>query len=131
VCCNDSVDVNAMTGDENVQTMIDAWKLMMGRLPGHRIDDSAGVATARAADCPHPSMIGLCEPWLPEGWEGLATETGLGVAMRLMGMGTNSLLPARRRPGDRSSLGRHQRAGVRHGCGNDCLRHQHEPVAAG
>ncbi len=119
----------AITSDENVQLLIEAWKLMVGRLPGGLNTQAAGVATmcgnvalpffnlstpewraadgaelrrllevakGRAAACDHTSLLVLTEDWVPEDWEAVAAEFGLGMMMNLTGMSAEGLLPLRR-----------------------------------
>ena len=119
----------AITSDENVGLLIEAWKLMVGRLPGgvnteadgvatmcanvalpffnlstpeRRVADGAGlrqlieVAKGRAAACDHTSLLVLTEDWVPQDWEALSAEYGLGIMMNLTGMAAEELLPLRR-----------------------------------
>jgi ribosomal protein S18 acetylase RimI-like enzyme len=52
----------------------------------------------RARGCPHDSMIGLCQPWLPEGWRAIAEKAGFAFALNMTGMAAEKLLPQRRPP---------------------------------
>ena len=54
------------------------------------------VAKERAQACKYPSFVGLCEAWAPEGWERVAAEEGLALALHMTGMAADRLLPARR-----------------------------------
>ncbi len=118
-----------MSHDENVRALIEAWKLMTGRLPTSSLDHSQGLATmfantplsflnistpdqpatdetafrhllalakTRAAACPHDSLLALCEPWVPAGWQSLAAAEGFAPIMDLTGMDVEDLLPPRR-----------------------------------
>ena len=113
--------------DENAHILIDAWKLMAGRLPAARIEQAKGIASmfaqvplpflnlsaqdrpspdledvrgllgvhqARSASCAHGTMLCLLEPWLPAGWQGVATAEGLAPMMEMTGM----VLPGEIRP---------------------------------
>lgn len=118
-----------MLSVENVAVMIEAWKVMAGRLPGSSMQFGDGVATifgnvpmpflnisiversaanggefrkalgvavARAKAAPHPSLVALCEEWLPADWKEIAAEQGLAPMMNLTGMAVERLLPPRR-----------------------------------
>ena len=50
----------------------------------------------RAKACPHPSFIGLCDGWVPEGWEAVAADEGFSFALNMTGMAADELLPLRR-----------------------------------
>ena len=54
------------------------------------------LARARAADCPHPSLLAQCDDWSPPDWEDLAAEEGWLRSMTLIGMATDQLRPGRR-----------------------------------
>ncbi len=117
------------SNEENVRVLIDAWTLMVGRLPGSMIDHSGGVASMfgqvdlpflnisapdrpttgaqdfrgivtligkRAAQCPHPSLVALCEPWIPSDWEAILKEQAYTLALNMTGMAAEQLLPPRR-----------------------------------
>ena len=119
----------AITSDESVRLLIEAWKLMVGRLPGGVNTEADGVATmcanvalpffnlstperrvadgaelrellevakGRATACDHTSLLVLTEDWVPEAWEAVTAEYGLGMMMNLTGMAAEGLLPLRR-----------------------------------
>jgi ribosomal protein S18 acetylase RimI-like enzyme len=50
----------------------------------------------RAKECPHPSVAGLCEEWIPEAGVSIAAEAGFTFALNVTGMAADSLLPLRR-----------------------------------
>jgi GNAT superfamily N-acetyltransferase len=50
----------------------------------------------RAKTCPHHSMIALCEDWLPQNGQAIATEEGFTFALYVTGMAADELLPVRR-----------------------------------
>jgi GNAT superfamily N-acetyltransferase len=50
----------------------------------------------RAKACPHPSLIGLCEDWLPADWQAIAAKEGFSFVLSMTGMAADDLLPARR-----------------------------------
>ena len=115
----------AITIDENVRLLIEAWKLLVGRLPGGVNTQADGVATmcanvalpffnlstperraadgaelkellevakGRAAACDHTSLLVLTEDWVPEDWEALTGEYGLGMMMNLTGMTAEAVM---------------------------------------
>lgn len=118
-----------ISSDDNVKTVIDAWKLMSGRFAGSDFQRVEGVASTfaniplsffnisfqerpaasaaelrgmlatmqrRAKACPHPSIIGLCEDWVPEDWQAIAEEKGFTFVLNMTGMAADELLPPRR-----------------------------------
>lgn len=50
----------------------------------------------RATACPHHSLIGLCDEWVPERWQAIAEEEGFAFMINMTGMAANELLPIRR-----------------------------------
>ena len=54
------------------------------------------IAKQRAANCKYGSMLGLCEDWVPEEWERIATEQGFSRAINMTGMAADELRPPRR-----------------------------------
>jgi GNAT superfamily N-acetyltransferase len=54
------------------------------------------VAKELARGCPFPWFFSLCEEWAPEGWQAKAQSLGFQVAVGLVGMATDELLPPRR-----------------------------------
>ena len=50
----------------------------------------------RAKACPHPSLIGLCEDWLPADWQAIAAKEGFAFVLSMTGMAADNLLPLRR-----------------------------------
>jgi ribosomal protein S18 acetylase RimI-like enzyme len=61
-------------------------------------DLQAMLATMRRRTkaCPHPSIIGLCEDWVPEDWQAIAAEDGFTFVLNMTGMAADELLPLRR-----------------------------------
>jgi GNAT superfamily N-acetyltransferase len=55
-----------------------------------------GLVLERTAQCSHPWLFALCEPWAPGNWQPVAEEAGLEPALRLTGMATDRLKPPRR-----------------------------------
>ena len=54
------------------------------------------IMRQRAKTCPHPSFIGLCDAWVPEGWQAVAAEEGYTLALNMTGMAADELSPLRR-----------------------------------
>jgi len=44
----------------------------------------------------HATIVAVCEPWLPEGWEEDLADAGMSVAIMSTGMATDGLAPPRR-----------------------------------
>jgi GNAT superfamily N-acetyltransferase len=55
------------------------------------------VMQRRARQCAHPSMIALCEKWVPARWQEIAGE-GFRFSLNMTGMAADALLPPRRPP---------------------------------
>jgi ribosomal protein S18 acetylase RimI-like enzyme len=54
------------------------------------------LCVRRAADCPFPWLLAVCEEWAPAGWEAALERHGLAPAMPLVGMAADKLKPPRR-----------------------------------
>lgn len=50
----------------------------------------------RARACSHPSLICICDEWVPKNWRVIAKEEGFAFALNMTGMAADRLLPARR-----------------------------------
>src|SRR5271170_7805731 len=48
------------------------------------------VMQRRARRCAHPSMIALCEEWVPERWREVAAEEGFRFSLKMTGMATDA-----------------------------------------
>jgi GNAT superfamily N-acetyltransferase len=60
-----------------------------------------GVLSAmhqRSRQSAHPSMVALCENWIPPNWQQIAAEEGFNFSLNMTGMAANALLPPRRPP---------------------------------
>jgi ribosomal protein S18 acetylase RimI-like enzyme len=56
------------------------------------------VMQRRAQGCAHPSMIALCQEWVPGRWREIAAAEGFRFSLNMTGMATEALLPPRRPP---------------------------------
>lgn len=50
----------------------------------------------RVKSCPQPSLVGLCDGWVPEGWQAIAAEEGFSFLLNMTGMAADEMLPVRR-----------------------------------